>query len=35
MPANGCEGVGREGGEDGLVDVVSVEFSVEKAGFII
>jgi hypothetical protein len=35
VPTNGCEGVGREGSKDGLVDVVSVEFGVEKAGFVI
>jgi hypothetical protein len=35
VPTNGCEGVGREGSKDGLVDVVSVEFGMEKAGSVI
>ena len=35
VPANRCEGVGREGSKDGMVDVVSVEFGMEKAGFFI
>ena len=35
VPTNRCESVGREGSKDGLVDVVSMEFGVEKAGFVI